>query len=61
MSQIVKTIKGRKYAYEVKWYPQQKKQIWTYQGKVEEKIDQVEVEERIIFCYYETREGTKER
>jgi len=40
MSQIVKTIKGRKYAYEVKWDPQQKKQIWKYQGKIEEKIDQ---------------------
>ena len=40
MSQIVKTIKGRKYAYEVMWDPQQKKQIWKYQGKVEEKIDQ---------------------
>ena len=39
MSQILKTIKGRKYTYEVKWDPQQKKQIWMYQGKVEEKID----------------------
>jgi len=25
MSQVVKTIKGRKYTYEVKWDPQQKK------------------------------------
>jgi len=40
MSQVIKTIKGRKYTYEVKWNPQRKKQIWTYQGKVEEKIDQ---------------------
>ena len=39
MSKIVKTIKGRKYTYEVKWDPHQKKQIWNYQGKVEEKID----------------------
>lgn len=40
MSQVVKTIKGRKYTYEVKWDPQRKKQIWTYQGKLEEKINQ---------------------
>jgi len=40
MSQVVKTIKGRKYTYEVKWDPQRKKQIWTYQGRLEEKIDQ---------------------
>jgi len=40
MAQVVKEIKGRKYTYEVKWYPQRKKQIWTYQGKLEEKIDQ---------------------
>ncbi len=39
MSQVVKTIKGRIYTYEVKWDPQRKKQIWTYQGKVEKKID----------------------
>jgi hypothetical protein len=39
MAQVVKTIKGRKYAYDVKWDPQQRKQIWRYQGKVEEKID----------------------
>jgi len=39
MFQIVKTIKGRKYTYEVKWDPQRKKQIWTYQGKAEKKID----------------------
>ena len=39
MTQVVKTIKGRKYAYEVKWDPKRKKQIWTYQGKVERRID----------------------
>ena len=39
MSQVVKTIKGRKYTYEVKWDPQQKKQIWTYKGTIEKKID----------------------
>ena len=39
MTQVVKTIKGRKYTYEVKWDPQQKKQVWTYKGKVEKKID----------------------
>ena len=39
MTQIVKTIKGRKYTYGVKWDPEKKKQIWTYQGKVEKRID----------------------
>ena len=39
MTQVVKTIKGRKYIYEVKWDSQQKKQVWTYKGKVEERID----------------------
>jgi hypothetical protein len=39
MSQVVKTIKGRKYTYEVKWDQQQKKQVWTYVGKVEKRID----------------------
>ena len=39
MTQVVKAIKGHKYAYEVKWDPKRKKQIWTYQGKVEERID----------------------
>jgi hypothetical protein len=39
MTRIVKTIRGRKYVYVVKWDPKKKKQIWTYQGKVEEKID----------------------
>lgn len=39
MSQVVKTIKGRKYTYEVKWDQQQKKQVWTYKGKVEKRID----------------------
>ena len=39
MAQIVKTIKGRKYAYEVKWDPKRKKQIWKYLGKIEKKID----------------------
>ena len=39
MTQVIKTIKGRKYAYDVKWDPERKKQIWTYQGMVEKKID----------------------
>ena len=39
MTRIIKTIKGRKYAYEVKWDPEQKKQIWTYQGKIEKKVN----------------------
>ena len=39
MAQIVKTIKGRKYIYEVKWDPQQKKQVWKYRGKFEKKVD----------------------
>ncbi len=39
MAQIVKTIKGRKYAYEVKWDPKKKKQIWKYLGKMEKRID----------------------
>jgi len=39
MTQIIKTIKGRKYAYDVKWDPEKKKQIWTYQGKVRKKTD----------------------
>jgi hypothetical protein len=39
MTQVVKTIKGRKYTYEVKWDPEKKKQIWTYCGKIEKKID----------------------
>jgi len=39
MTRVVKTIKGCKYAYDVKWDPKRKKQIWTYQGKVERRID----------------------
>jgi len=39
MAQIVKTIKGRKYAYEVKWDPKRKKQIWKYLGKIEKRLD----------------------
>jgi len=39
MTRVVKTIKGRKYTYEVKWDPQQKKQIWIYQGKIEKRIN----------------------
>jgi len=39
MTQVLKTIKGREYAYEVKWDPKRKKQIWTYQGKVERRIN----------------------
>ena len=39
MAQVVKTIKGRKYTYDVKWDLQQKKQIWTYKGTIEKKID----------------------
>ena len=39
MTRIIKTIKGRKYAYDVKWDPEQKKQIWTYQGKIEKKVN----------------------
>jgi len=39
MTRIIKTIKGRKYVYDVKWDPEKKKQIWTYQGKVKKKTD----------------------
>ena len=39
MTRIIKTIKGRKYAYDVKWDPERKKQIWSYQGKVKKKTD----------------------
>ena len=39
MAQATKTIKGHKYSYEVKWYLKRKKQIWTYHGKVEKRID----------------------
>ena len=39
MTQVIKTIKGRKYAYEVTWDPEKKKQIWKYQGRAEKKID----------------------
>jgi hypothetical protein len=39
MTQVIKTIKGRKYAYDVKWDPERKKQIWAYQGRVEKKTD----------------------
>lgn len=39
MTQVIKTIKGCKYAYEVKWDPKQKKQIWKYQGRMEKRID----------------------
>jgi len=39
MTQIVKTIKGCKYTYDVKWDPKQKKQIWKYQGRTEKRID----------------------
>ena len=43
MAQIIKTIKGRKYTYEVKWDPKRKKQIWKYLGKVEKRIDPEEL------------------
>jgi hypothetical protein len=39
MTRIVKTIRGRKYAYAVKWDREKKKQVWTYQGRVQDKID----------------------
>jgi hypothetical protein len=39
MTQVVKTIKGRKYAYEVTWDSEKKKQIWKYQGRTEKRID----------------------
>jgi len=39
MTQVIKKIKGYKYIYEVEWDPKRKKQIWTYQGKVEKRID----------------------
>ena len=47
MAQVVKTIKGRKYSYEVKWDPKKKKQIWTYQGKVEKRIDPEKLKEEL--------------
>ena len=43
MTLVIKTIKGRKYAYEVKWNPEQKKQIWTYKGKIEKKVNPEEL------------------
>ena len=55
MSQIVKTIKGRKYTYEVKWDPQQNKQIWTYQGKVEEKIDHEKLKRELYSATFPSR------
>jgi len=39
MAKVIKTINGHKYAYNVEWDADQKKQIWKYQGKIEEKID----------------------
>jgi hypothetical protein len=39
MTRVVKTIKGRKYAYEVTWDPEKKKQTWKYQGRTEKRID----------------------
>jgi hypothetical protein len=48
MSQVVKTINGRKYTYDVKWDPQRKKQIWTYQGRIEEKIDQEKLKRELF-------------
>ena len=32
--QIVKKIKGHEYIYEVTWDQKEKKQVWTYRGKV---------------------------
>lgn len=34
MGKVVKMIKGREYVYDVKWNPEEKKQIWTYEGKI---------------------------
>jgi len=39
MAKVIKTINGHKYVYNVEWDANQKKQIWKYQGKIEEKID----------------------
>jgi len=39
MTHVVKTIKGCKYAYEVTWDPEKKKQIWKYQGRAEKRFD----------------------
>jgi len=39
MAQIVKTLKGCEYKYDVKWNPERKKQVWTYLGKAEKRID----------------------
>lgn len=47
MSRVVKTIKGRKYIYEVKWDSQLKKQVWRYQGKIENKIDQEKLKKEL--------------
>jgi len=37
MGKVVKRIKGREYVYNVKWDPEKKKQVWTYEGKIGEK------------------------
>ena len=37
MTRVIKTIKGCKYAYEVTWNPEKKKQIWKYQGRAEKR------------------------
>ena len=54
MTQVIKTINGRKYFYIVEWDPQRKKQIWTYQGKIEEKINPDELKKELYSSIFKS-------
>ena len=44
MGKVVKRIKGREYVYNVKWDPEKKKQVWTYEGKIGEKKKKMDLD-----------------
>lgn len=52
MAKVIKTINGHKYAYIVEWDADQKKQIWKYQGKIEEKIDLEKLKKDLYLSIY---------
>ncbi len=54
MTQVIKTINGRKYSYNVEWDSKQKKQVWKYQGKIEEKIDPDELKKDLYSSIFKS-------
>jgi hypothetical protein len=54
MTQVIKTINGRKYSYNVEWDLKQKKQVWKYQGKIEEKIDPDELKKDLYSSIFKS-------